>query len=227
MAPSAIGVGAQPPAIKRLLSCGVIGPLLFIVVFLIEGATRPDYSAWHHFVSSLSQGERGWMQIANFIVCGLLIFCFAFGLRRVLYPGHGSTWAPILLGSFGLGLIGAGVFVTDTVLGYPPDAPTTATLHGMLHDLVSLVVFAALPAACFVIARRFAGDPAWRGWAAYSIATGILVVVFFIIAGAFAQPDPAAPAGLFQRISIIIGWSWIALLALRLMHQPAPIDKAA
>lgn len=227
MAPSAIGVGAQHLTVKRLLVCGVIGPLLFIVVFLLEGATRPNYSAWHHFVSSLSQGERGWMQIANFMVCGMLIFCFAIGLRRVLYPGKGSTWGPILLGSFGLGLIGAGVFVTDTVLGYPPDAPTNATLHGMLHDLVSLVVFAALPAACFVMARRFSGDPAWRGWAAYSIATGILVVVFFITAGAFALPDPNAPAGLFQRISIITGWSWIAMLALRLMRQPAPIDKAA
>lgn len=227
MAASATGMRAPSLAIKRLLVCGVIGPLLFIIVFLIEGATRPSYSAWHHFVSSLSQGEQGWMQITNFIVCGSLVFCFALGLRRVLYPGKGSTWGPILLGSFGLGLIGAGIFVTDTVLGYPPDASTAATLHGMLHDLVSLVVFAALPSACFVLARRFAGDPAWRGWATYSIVTGILVVVFFITAGAFAQPDPNAPAGFFQRISIITGWSWIALLALRLMHKPPPIDRRA
>jgi hypothetical protein len=29
----------------KLLYAGIIGPLLFIVVFLIEGATRPGYTA--------------------------------------------------------------------------------------------------------------------------------------------------------------------------------------
>jgi hypothetical protein len=28
---------------RVLLACGVIGPLLFIIVFLIEGATRPGH----------------------------------------------------------------------------------------------------------------------------------------------------------------------------------------
>src|SRR5213082_3059636 len=43
---------------RLLLACGVIGPLLFIIVFLIEGATRPGYSAWRHAVSQLSLRER-------------------------------------------------------------------------------------------------------------------------------------------------------------------------
>jgi hypothetical protein len=213
-------------ATRLLLACGAIGPLLFIVVFLIEGATRPDYSAWHNFVSSLSLGEQGWIQITNFLICGALVFCFAIGLRRVLYPGKGSVWGPILLGIFGLCLIGAGLFVTDPILGYPPGAPSTQTLHGILHmDVFSFVVFISLPAACFVLARRFAGDPAWRGWAFYSIATGILVVVFFISADLAASPNPNAPTGFFQRLSIITGWGWIALLALRLMSEGFPIDR--
>ena len=53
------------PRVSRLLiACGVIGPILFILVFLVEGATRPGYSAWHNFVSDLSQSDQGWMQIA-------------------------------------------------------------------------------------------------------------------------------------------------------------------
>ena len=225
MATSAKGIGEQPLALRLLLACGAIGPLLFIVVFLIEGATRPNYSAWHHFVSSLSQGEQGWMQITNFLICGGLVLCFAIGLRRVLHPGKGSTWGPILLGIFGLCLVGAGLFVTDSLLGYPPGAPSTHTLHGTLHILLSLVAFTSLPAACFVLARRFAGDPAWGGWAFYSIATGILVVVFFITADLVASPNPNAPAGLFQRLSIITGWGWIVLFALRLMSKKSPIGR--
>jgi hypothetical membrane protein len=73
-----------PLAIKLLLACGAIGPLLFIIVFLIEGVTRPGYSAWRDFVSDLSLSNQRWMQVANFLVCGLLAFGFAVGLRLVL-----------------------------------------------------------------------------------------------------------------------------------------------
>lgn len=205
--------------LRLLLTCGVVGPLFFIVAFLIEGATRPGYNAWHHFVSSLSQGEQGWMQIANFLICGMLVLCFAIGLRRVLYPGKASTWGPLLLGIFGLCLVGAGLFVTDPLLGYPPGAPSTSTLHGALHMLLSLVVFISLPAACFVLARRFAGNPAWRGWFSYSLATGILVLVFFVITDVVASSNLDAPAGLFQRLTILIGWLWVALFAFRLLGR--------
>jgi Protein of unknown function (DUF998) len=214
--------GEQPLAIRFLLACGGVGPLLFIVVFLIEGATRPNYSAWHNVVSSLSQGERGWTQITNFIICGALVLGFAIGLRRVLRTGRGSTWGPILLGIFGFCLIGAGFFVTDPLLGYPPGAPSTPTIHGTLHNLLSLFVFASLIAACFVLARRDAADPAWRGWTFYSIATGILVAVFFVMTDVVALLN--GPAGLIQRICIIIGWSWISLFAFRLMSRPVPMS---
>lgn len=104
---------------RCLLIGGAIGPLLFIVALLIEGATRPGYSAWHNYGSSLSLGDQGWMQIANFLVCGLLTLGFAVGLRRVFQTGKGSVWGPILLGVFGVSLIVAGLFVTDPSLGLP------------------------------------------------------------------------------------------------------------
>src|SRR5262245_18564948 len=67
------GNGTQPSTVKRLLACGIIGPLFFIIAFLIEGATRADYNPFRHPVSSLSIGELGWMQAANFIISGSLI----------------------------------------------------------------------------------------------------------------------------------------------------------
>ncbi|GHO46901.1 DUF998 domain-containing protein [Ktedonospora formicarum] len=207
----------QPFWIRLLLACGAIGPLLFIVSFLVEGATRPHYSALHHVVSSLSQGEDGWIQITNFIVCGALVFGFAIGLRHALRTGRGSTWGPILLGIFGLGLIGAGIFVTDPLLGYPPGASSTPSIHGILHNLMSLFVFVSLIAACFVLARRDIANPGRQGWALYSIATGILVAIFFVLTDIVALQD--GPAGLIQRICIILGWCWISLLAIRLMNK--------
>jgi hypothetical protein len=40
-----------------------------------------------------------------------------------------------------------------------------------------------LSAACFVRARRFAGDPAWRGWVRYSTVTGVVVAVGYLATG--------------------------------------------
>src|SRR5512138_1322849 len=106
-----------------LLACGVIGPILFITVFLIEGANRPNYSPLRHPVSSLSYGDWGWMQRTNFVITGLLLFAFTIGLRRVLRSLKGSVWGPRLIGLASIGLIGAGFFVADPLNGYPPGTP--------------------------------------------------------------------------------------------------------
>src|SRR5215469_7576652 len=106
-----------------LLFCGVVGPLLFFVVLLIEGATRPSYNAWQTQGSYLALSNQGWEQIANFIVCGSLCIAFAIGLRRVVRTERASVWGPRLVGWFGLGLVIAGVFVADPGGGYPPGTP--------------------------------------------------------------------------------------------------------
>src|SRR5690242_18170666 len=127
---------AQTNALRRWqLGAGVLGPMLFVAVALLEGATRPGYSAWRNFVSQLATGSQGWEQIANFLVCGALVLIFATGLRGSLGPGRGMMAGPLLLGVFAVGLLVAGVFVTDPALGYPPGVPLPApqTLHGTLH----------------------------------------------------------------------------------------------
>lgn len=211
---------------RLLIAGGAVGPLFFIVLLLIEGATRPGYSAWHNYGSSLSLGDLGWMQIANFLICGLLTLGFAVGLRQVLRSGRGSIGGPILLGIFGLALITAGIFVTDPSLGYPPGTHSSGpqTLHGTIHGVAGLIAFFSVAIASFVMARRFAGDPKWKGWALYSTITGILVIVFFIVTTAVSAFDengtlPNSPTGLLQRVAIIIGWGWVALIAIRFLRM--------
>src|SRR5689334_18750546 len=174
------------PLLSRLLiTGGAIGPLLLMVVILIEGATRPGYNAWSMAASSLSLTDQGWTQITNFIISGLLIFGFAFGLRFWLRGGRGATWGPILIAAVGIALIIAGIFVTDAALGYPPGTPPGPsihmTLHGALHWYAGgLIVFTALPACCFVLARRFASDARGKSWMLYSIVSGVLMLAFFV-----------------------------------------------
>jgi hypothetical protein len=77
-------------AARLALWAGVVGPLLFVATFLIEGATRRGYDPVRLQVSYLSLGDQGWMQIANFCLSGGLAIFFAWGLRQALETGRGS-----------------------------------------------------------------------------------------------------------------------------------------
>ena len=144
----------------------------------------------------------------------------ALGLRRAYSSGRGATWGPILIGIYGLGQVGAGVFVTDPGFGYPPGAPAgvpaAPSVHGNVHTLVSLVVFISASIACFVFARRFSAQAGSRKWAVYSFLTG-LAVPAFLVASSVAWFH-GGPGGLFQRLSIAAGWAWVALLAIRMLR---------
>ena len=97
----------------RLLACGVVAGPLFLAVLMIQAFTREGFDLSRHPLSLLSLGDLGWIQIANFVVTGALFVACAIGMRRVLRPGRSGTWAPRLVGAFGVGLIVAGVFTTD------------------------------------------------------------------------------------------------------------------
>jgi hypothetical membrane protein len=204
---------------RLLLSGLVVGPL-FTLAFLLQQAVRPGYDPLRHPVSSLALGPLGWLQTLNFLVAGLLTITFAVGLRRSLRPGAGAFAAPMLVGVWGVGLVGAGAFVTDPVSGYPvgtPSQPDPPSWHGLLHDLAfSLPGFFSLAAAMFALGYAFVRRRAY-GWASYSVLSGIAFVVLFLLASAgFDQDARWMPtAGLWQRLAVGAGWLWLAMLALR------------
>jgi len=208
---------------KPLLLCGAIAGPIFVGAFLIEGATRAGYDPMRHPVSSLALGPTGWTQTANFLLCGVLTIAFALGLRLVLKPGKASLWGPILVGLWGIGLVGAGLFVTDPVSGYPPGTPAITdprTTHGIVHDLFGVLAFFSIPIACMVLTRRFAAERR-RGWAIYSFVTGVVFLALFIGASmGFGQtPGWVDYAGLLQRLTVSAGWAWLTLLAIDLLRR--------
>ena len=214
-----IALGAKT---KTLLWCGAIACPLFIIAVLIEGATRSDYNSFLFPLSSLSIGDFGWIQISNFIVTGILILVFSIGLRQVFNSATAKFRGSLLIGLVGIGLIGAGVFVTDPIFGYPTNEPLVLrqfTLQGHLHDAFSMLVFVCLPWACFVFRKRFLATGE-HGWATYSGFTGFAMIATFIITSmGFKQLSGFVDfAGVFQRLCVAIGWTWITLLSLHLLR---------
>ncbi|MEU8893879.1 DUF998 domain-containing protein [Streptomyces sp. NPDC048442] len=194
-----------------LLTCGVVAGPLFTLVYLLAGARRADYEPFRHPVSSLALGRGAWVQTANFFLTGSLSLLFAVGLWRA----GPSGWGAVLVGAWAVGLLGAGVFRTDPVGGYPSGTPDQLQHHtraGALHDLFSFGGFLALAAACFVFASS---QP--PGWAAYSVVSGVLFATAMVLSSAAYGPHRRwdGLGGLLQRISLGIGWSWQMLLAMR------------
>lgn len=200
---------------ELLFAAGFVGAPLFVIVFAVEGVRRPSYDWLRQPVSTLALGEAGWVQRANFLVTGLLFLAFAAGL----WIGPETHWVALLVGLCAIGLGGAGVFSSDPVGGYPDDMPAApkATVAGALHLIGTLLAVVSLAAACFVALARLVADGA-PGWAVYSGLSGALVLVLFVFYGQAmgATGGVGRFAGLIERLCVIVGWAWIAVVALQL-----------
>ena len=196
---------------ETLLIVGMAAAVVFVAVWLIEGALRPDYDPTYHMVSELSLGDRGWIQIANFVQMGAGMLAYAAGVYRALNAPAGA----ILLSIFGLGLIASGVFVTDPLRGYPPgvalEAPDDVSWHHKIHEASGPLAFLALLGACLTLAGRL--DSAWQ---LYTVVTAI-VGLGLIIATALTYQRDTANTGLVQRALLLVYCSWIVLLGIHLI----------
>ncbi|MGH7861951.1 MAG: DUF998 domain-containing protein [Candidatus Dormibacteraceae bacterium] len=204
-----------PPALLRWLTVGVAGAVLFTLTYLIEGATRPGYAAWQQAISALSLGPGGWIQQVNFVVFGGCTLCLAVAWWKILKGGVGAKVYPAFRGIEGFGLIAVGFFSQDPAAGYPPGAVLTApTLHGEIHILGAFVIVFAIALGLSVMAWRFLSELHWRGWAVYSVISGILTLFFMALFG-MAQHG-GGNAGLFERLATNLETIWGVILLARL-----------
>jgi FtsH-binding integral membrane protein len=164
---------------RNLLGCGLAAGPLFIAASLTQAFTRKGFDLARHPISLLSLGAPGWVQIANFVVCGILYVLGAVGLRQAIRQSRGGTWGSLLIGIIGVGLIIAGVFTADPGAGFPPGAPSgapTMSWHGLLHEFGFLLTFVAAISASVVFTRRYAAQGR-RGWMVAALMTPVAALV--------------------------------------------------
>ena len=196
---------------------GIVAPLLFTVTFMIEGWLRPGYQPLSTYVSELSLGARGWIQIVNFIVFGALFLVFTRAVAVAFPDGKASRGGLILLVIIAIGYLVSGPLVTD-----PASTPRAQmTLHGTLHGIAGGVVFSLMPIVCFVFLRRFRQDPKWQFLPGWTLVLGTVIAAAVILL-TFAsklpelQPIFAGWLGLIQRAAIVPFMVWLFIFALGL-----------
>ncbi|WCN82508.1 DUF998 domain-containing protein [Micromonospora sp. LH3U1] len=204
-------VDSRRTTTRALLAGGVVAGPLFGVVAAAQVLTRDGFDLSRQPLSLLALGDLGWIQIANFVLTGLLALAGAVGLRRVLRGEPGGTWGPALIAVHGLGLIIAGVLVSDPSMGWPTGAPegapATLSWHAVGHGVGAGLAFGSLPIACLIFARTWwrAGQ---RGWATFSLGSALAVVAIL------AWPDQDT-LSVRMALACVPTFGWLAALCTR------------
>ena len=209
---------------RSLLGYGALAGPFYVVVSLAQAVTRQGFDLAHDDWSLLANGSLGWIQIANLVLSGLMTIAAAVGMRRSLRGTAGGTWGPRLITGYGVGLVLAGVFVADPMDGFPVGTPSgrlaSPSWHAMLHLLTGGLGFLCLIAACGVFARRFAGQ-ARRGWAVYSVVSGVLFLLSFL---GIASGSDSATIVLGFTAGVVIAWTWLAAVSIHLYRTTPKIS---
>lgn len=205
---------------------GIIATIIFVGVFLLEGKLRPGYDPMSQYVSELSLGPRGWIQIANFLITGFLLLLFAFSVRAEFKEGKASRFGWILLTISALALLVSGPFVMD-----PASTPRDQwSIHGILHQLIGALGFFTLaPVICFVFWRRFREDKKWQSLSPWTITVTAIILIAIILLRMVPVPPDASNgytpyAGLIQRTVIITYMVWVFTFALKLFREKAKLS---
>jgi Protein of unknown function (DUF998) len=215
---------------RSLLGYGLVAGPFYVVVGLAQALTRDGFDLTRHDLSLLADGPLGWIQIAGFVLTGLMVIAAAVGMARalrVLGGGPGTVWGPRLVGLFGVGLVGAGVFVADPMNGFPPGTPdgppAVVTVGGIGHLVLAGLGFLGLVAGALVLARHYAGAHR-SGLAWFSRITGVLFLVAFL-GLASGSSSPGVVLGFW--VALLLAWTWLAVVSLDLYRSTPLLTPAS
>lgn len=189
----------RPPTLVFLGLAGIIGPLVFITLVIIQGLLQPDYSHVRMPISALAAWPAGWLQNLNFFFLAATNAAYTMGLHAAIRPTRlGSVGIAFLLVSC-VGLMLAGLFPWIDVNGVPTETPP--------HVVGAVTTFLGLGTGLIVLCGRMKADASWRSLSTYVLGTGVAILILFVLVGFFAVDDGAPLhewAGLLQRVLVAI-----------------------
>lgn len=199
---------------------GILAPAIFVSVFTIEGTVRSGYNPLKMYISALSLGPRGWVQISNFIVLGLLLFIFTLGLSQEFQTRKASRGGIITLYIISVLFFISGPFVMD-----PTETPTDQmSVHGLIHGLSGGIVFLLMPIIILIFLRRFFSDNNWQSFRWWTLILGTIeatgVTVFTYVSKIPVEQNAYINyLGLFQRIALIPFMAWVFIFGIEMLRK--------
>ncbi|HTD97880.1 MAG TPA: DUF998 domain-containing protein [Mucilaginibacter sp.] len=201
----------RTPLHTFLLCCGFSGGILFSIINFSFGAITPHYDMMRQPINELELIRHGWIQSANFVVLGLFVCAYALGLRKELVSGFGATLIPLSQLFLAAGFILTGLFI-----------------HQPMNNIAGAISFMAMLSSFLLFAIRFARDARWKGWAAYTVLSAVLIIAAIALFG-YTQQRDAPYAAMFERLVILVRMVWALVFLLRLLNgrRLGPVKQGA
>ena len=213
-------MSARTPVVALSIA-GLVAPIWFITLVIVQGILQPDYSHIAMPVSALAAWPAGWMQRINFYVFGALMAAFTIALHLSIQPTRYRVVGIAFLFASCVGLVIAGLFPWIMVNAVPTETKP--------HVVGAVLSFSGASLGLIALSRGMAADARWHSLATYVMATGVTMLILFIALGWFAIDDgtPLHPwAGLLQRVLAFIWFACIITIAFRSLRIARRTDMA-
>lgn len=193
--------------------CGVLAPLLWVLLLGVVGTMRPEFSHVTNYISEL--GERGsrtefMVRFWAFGFTGVLYLCFALTYLLRLRADALGTVAALLLFLDGVGRIGAGVYACDP-------GCTDGSANQALHHAFATLGFSCGILAAILWGISFARVGQGLGWAAYTVGSGLLSLLCLVLM--IWRGQALNLIGLLEHVASAVLSVWLLVFALRLLGR--------
>ena len=190
--------------------CGIIAPILYLLMVIIGGALSPGYSHISETVSELLVSGSPNKPLLNTLLISeyILAILFAIVLHRGINEGIGSKVGPAFL------IIAAVLGIFTVIFPQDPGGPPV-TFAGTVHVVLLIPLVILSLAAFLAFRRRLKNDNLWSGYDRYSLITFIVAIPLGIIS-AVSLESPYI--GLLERISAAVVLQWGFVMAIKLLR---------
>ena len=190
--------------------CGIISPLLYLIMVIIGGALIPGYSHITETVSELLvAGAPNRSLLATLMISSSVLgILFPIGLHRGINEGRGSKVGPAFL------IIASVLGIFTTYFPQDPGGPPV-TFAGTVHVVLIIPMVILSLGAFIAFWRRLKSDSLWSGYDRYSLITFIVAIPLGVIS-AVSLDSPYV--GLLERISVAVILQWGFFMAIKLFR---------
>lgn len=198
-------------ALRMIAVCGILGPILYIVVITIVGYLHPDYNHISQSMSELGAIDAPYKLIANtlgFPLLGLFMIAFAIGIDHGIKRNRASRVGPALVVLSGVSMIVTGIFPCDSGC---IDVSRIGTTHS---------VFATIAAISFSIAPIFIAIRQWFDirWKQYTLFSWVIAIVTLLLSMLYSLDIFESHIGLLQRLSMGLPLIWMEVMSIKLLR---------
>jgi hypothetical protein len=187
---------------------GMLGPVLYTLIWVLGGFLQPDYSHIRDDVSSLMAVGAPHKRLFDLMQTAdvLLMMIFFTSLHWAIEGGEGSILGPACF-------VASNVVGLAVVLFYPLDEgggieSSRAQMHVKLVGLMSVLAMVGMVAMWL----RFMGADGWAGFSQYTLATFVVTLA----TGLFAVRTAGSEImGLTERLVVTANVQYFFVLALK------------